>query len=461
MIFENTLLLLKLYLRPIAGMSDIMDRGRLLFFLGFVVVLSALWQLGIASRIYQNFEKVPYTVTLPAQMDMDDEAAPQAAPAASYPQTRTFYRREPLPLVGQVGWWFVSFKPFSIFATFAVLGLLYVPGIILIMTFTEHLGSFDVILRRDYGPLLACTLSSWAASHLPFALLGLLLDVICRSAAGVLSPPMQALTGMVFDPVKLAAALAFVLWMAATLYFGILMIFTLRTVFGTTWGKALVVISCAWMSMIFEGVILMLASPFILYWAYVYFRGDITDIDSAFRTRQSLHHNLVAATVNPHDAEAHYQLGLIYQQRRQYTEAINRFKRAIEIDPREIDAHFQLGRIAREQGRLQEAISHFDAVVSLDDKHCRHEIWREIGATYLAAGMTADALTALERYTGRREYDPEGLCLFGETLAKLGQKERARQVFEHCIEAVRTMPYYRRGQVRRWSKLSKEHLGKL
>jgi len=35
---------------------------------------------------------------------------------------------------------------------------------------------------------------------------------------------------------------------------------------------------------------------------------------------------LEASAINPHDAEAQYQLGLIYQQRRQYTAAIERFK---------------------------------------------------------------------------------------------------------------------------------------
>jgi tetratricopeptide (TPR) repeat protein len=42
---------------------------------------------------------------------------------------------------------------------------------------------------------------------------------------------------------------------------------------------------------------------------------------------------LEMATVNPHDADPHYRLVLIYQQRRQYSEAIRRFERAVEIDP--------------------------------------------------------------------------------------------------------------------------------
>ena len=58
-----------------------------------------------------------------------------------------------------------------------------------------------------------------------------------------------------------------------------------------------------------------------------------------------------AAALNPHDADAQYQLGIIYQERRQYGEAIASFEQAIKIDKMEADAHYQLGCIAREQGR--------------------------------------------------------------------------------------------------------------
>ena len=38
--------------------------------------------------------------------------------------------------------------------------------------------------------------------------------------------------------------------------------------------------------------------------------------------------SMEAATINPRDASAHYQLGLIYQYRRQYAEAISRFRKS-------------------------------------------------------------------------------------------------------------------------------------
>ena len=108
---------------------------------------------------------------------------------------------------------------------------------------------------------------------------------------------------------------------------------------------------------------------------------------AGLRRRQNFRRMLDAAAINPHDAEAQYQLGLIYQQRRQYTAAIQRFKNAVAIDPTETDAHFQLGRIAREQGRFAEALAHFQTVLSQDEKHNLSEILRKTGASYLELGQ--------------------------------------------------------------------------
>jgi tetratricopeptide (TPR) repeat protein len=273
----------------------------------------------------------------------------------------------------------------------------------------------------------------WAAAHLPFSIVGL--------AMQPLSPET-----------------ALILWSLSKLSFTLLMVFALRVVFNVSYFSVFVTLAISWSSILLESAIFWVTSPFLIFWIYYYLRGDIgsvgMDVASSFRQRQSFRRHLEACTINPQDAEAHYQLGLIHQQRRQYSEAIARFKKAIEIDTREIDAHFQLGVIAREQNRLQEAISHFDSVVLLDDKHSNNEVWREIGATYEAAGMNEDAYKALEKYIERRPYDAEGLYYYGKTLFNLKQNDKAKEMFNRCIEAADTAPYHRRGQLRRWRKLA-------
>jgi tetratricopeptide (TPR) repeat protein len=202
----------------------------------------------------------------------------------------------------------------------------------------------------------------------------------------------------------------------------------------------------------------IMGSPFLLVFAFLLLRGYFNEIVSTQRARASFKQNLEAATVNPRDSSAHYNLGLIHQQRGELSEARERFQRAIDIDSDELDAHYQLGRIARAQGRLAEAISHFEEVVLRDQSHSQNEIWREIGSTYIAAGQYADARDALQRFLDRRENDPEGLYLMGRAYAGLGDNQEAASSMQACIEAVKTAPAYKYRTEKRWLNEAQQFL---
>ena len=435
MIWENTKLLLGLLFRPISSMGRIVDEGHWLYAAVVVAALSMVFHATVTSLIYDNYEAVYRELpapTEPVQELADDEEYE--------PPPRFTYDQLPLPLVGQHCWWFVSFAPPSFFTTVLGMAILYIPCLILLVAMSGANASFSVLLRRDYGPLLTCGLMAWAAAHLPFTLAGFALPALGLSEKTALG-----------------------LWAASAICFGFLMALGLRMLFGINYPKGLVLVSVAALSFavqakLFAAVSPFLFSPFLLFYAYYMFRGDIGDIGFSLRQRQGFRRSMEAATINPRDASAHYQLGLIYQHRRQYAEAISRFQKAVEIANDETDAHFQLGRIAREQGRLQDAINHFGVVLEQDDKHTQSEIWREIGATYLAASMFADAKEALEKFIDRRPYDPEGLYYYGKTLEQLEQREQAREMFSRCVEAVKTMPSYRYREQRKWNKLAKDRL---
>ena len=191
---------------------------------------------------------------------------------------------------------------------------------------------------------------------------------------------------------------------------------------------------------------------------FLLLRGYFTGIVSNQRARVAFKQNLEAATINPRDSSAHYNLGLIHQQRGEFSEARERFQRAIDIDTDELDAHYQLGRIARAQGRLPEAIASFEQVVQGDQFHAQNEIWREIGATYIAAGQYSDARDALEKFLDRRTSDPQGLYLMGRAYAGLGDNQEAASSMQACIEAVKTAPAYKYRTEKRWLNEAQQFL---
>ncbi len=328
--------------------------------------------------------------------------------------------------------------PFSFYTPLLLLAVVYVPGTLLVTMLLASLGAFWTVFERDYSPLLTCTALAWAAVNLPLVL------------AARVAPPTTLVP---------LAVLAY-------LYFAVLMFFAIRTVFGIENGMAagavcLSVIPLAGALAVWGPIRAMagwLASPFFLFYAYRYLGGEFSNLGAGLRSRQNFHRMLEAAAINPHDAEARYQLGLIYQQRHQYTEAIRQYKSAVAIDPKETDAHFQLGRIALEQGRLKDAFESLQTVLDQNEKHSSSEILRELGRMYLAAKQYEDARRELSMYIERRPYDPEGLYYFGQTLDRLGDAAGAREMYARAVEAARATPRFRRRYTAKWSRLAQKQL---
>ena len=416
---DNLRLLAGLYLRPVSTMSAIIDEGSLLFGAAAVLAMSVLTASAMSAQVapaYMAFLPGPATMA-PApgeeQYDEEDFATRGFAPFA--------------PALLAAGFFAATLT----FASIFVLALLYTPFVLLLLTIFESIGSFGVAFRRDFGPFLACTFMAWTASRLPVAL------------AALVSPgPLVAIA----------------LWIASLLYFTALMAIAARVVFGVGRGPAAAAAGLGWLAVLLQPFLMFLASPFLLYFAYHFLRGDVGDVLWSFSARQSFKRYLAAATINPRDADAHYQLGLIHLQRRQFEEAAARFARAVEIDPREVDAHYQLGKLARGQRRFEDARRHFDAVVSRDERYASHEIWREVGGTYLESESHEHARWALAKYVEQRPHDPEGLYMLGTALSRLGQAEEAKAMFRRCVEAVDTMPRYLRRKAGQWRRLALQQL---
>jgi tetratricopeptide (TPR) repeat protein len=319
-----------------------------------------------------------------------------------------------------------------------VLAVAYVPGILAISSLAGRIaGGFGSAFQRDYAPILTCAAAAWTAANLP------LLAVAW------------------FLPQFLAIASGF-----AYFYFAGLMIFAVRTVFGAGNGAAIAIVSLSWIPLVaawfvwnpLRYVLGWLASPFFLFYIFFYLRGELGNLGAGLRSRQNFRRNLEAAAINPHDGEVQYQLGLIYQQRRQLGEAGRRFQNAVSIDPAHTDAHFQLGRIAREQGRLKEALMHFQTVVNQDERHSQSEILRELGALYVSVGQFGDAQHELAAYAERRPYDPEGLFHYGQALEGLGRSGEARAVYERAVEAASLAPPYLRRAASGWSRQARKRI---
>ena len=346
--------------------------------------------------------------------------------------------------------------------------IVLVPLIALIANLFDRRGSFGLVLQQEYASLASVIFYALIAANLMAILIATFFHVSGVQAAYVASTMQSAeqIKSMFTLPearAQIEQQLSNPAFIAGGLFSTVkLTLFTIgaleavRKVFRLSILRSIAVLaltyaaafalSPAW-TWLFSTVV---GSPFLLLILFFLLRGYFGNVVSTQRARGAFKQNLEAATINPRDSSAHYNLGLIHQNRGEFDEARERFQRAIDIDPDETDAHYQLGRIARSQNRLAEAIGHFEQVVQRDQYHSLNEIWREIGATYISAGQFADAREALQKFLERRENDPQGLYLMGRAHAGLGDQQEAATSMQACIDAVKTAPAYKYRAEKRW-----------
>jgi tetratricopeptide (TPR) repeat protein len=317
------------------------------------------------------------------------------------------------------------------------LSVIFVPACILVASWLDRRTPFGVLLRQEYLGLLSCILYGWAAAHL----------IMLAPVWLLFSPAMQSAATM--QPLYTAALIV-----APLPYFLFQVVLAVRSVLRLSYLKSVAVIALSSLSLVamplIPRLLMLFSSPFLAILVFLFLRRYLGDLFSAQRDRERFKQNLEAATLNPADSSAHYNMGLIYQQRGQYDEAKTCFRRAIEIAPDEADAYYQLGRIAREEGKLAEAIQYFDTVVRESPGHSQNEIWREIGRTYYQAGQYEDSCGAFERFLEKRPTDAEGRYRFGLALHKLGRTEEAASEMRSVIEVVRTSPAFKYRVEKHW-----------
>ena len=340
-----------------------------------------------------------------------------------------------------------------------------VPMLMLIANVIDRRGSFRVVLSQEYAPFLGTLLYVITAANIAAIVAATFLHYTGIQAAQVASMVQQTDQMRTLFPTtpEVAAALKNPVVVSQTLFLTVKLAFLcVGIVLGVKEHFRLSIVRAFGIAFLggiasffvapiaehlFSGIF---GSPFLLFFAFMLLRGYFSEIMGGQRARAAFKQNLESATLNPADASAHYNLGLIHQNRGEFDAARERFERAIQIDPEEVDASYQLGRIARSQKRFADAIKHFEQVVTRNPAHSQYEIWREVAATYIAAGQFEDARGALEQFLEHRPSDPEGLYLMGRAHAGLGHKREATSLMQACIEAVKTAPAYKYRSSKRW-----------
>ncbi len=135
--------------------------------------------------------------------------------------------------------------------------------------------------------------------------------------------------------------------------------------------------------------------------------------------------------IDPSDAGAYNNLGVLYYHKGMYEEAVDAFTRALELDSRmqvaqrnlEI-AYYNTGYYDRRVGELMERLA-----AQPDDRNAR---W-ELGRAYASLGQVHEAMSEFEALLERKPDDVAALVQLGLALKRSGDLERAQHWFERAI----------------------------
>src|SRR5437868_5169353 len=255
--------------------------------------------------------------------------------------------------------------------------IVLVPLLALTSNLFDRRGSFGLVLQQEYASLGSVIFYALIAANLVAILISIFFHFSGVQATYVANSMQSAeqIKSMFRLPAEVQRQLEIELkdpaFIASSLFrtvkigiFSIGAIESVRKVFRLSFVRSIAVVVLSYIGAIVLSPIWTLlftrviGSPFILLMLFLLLRGYFTGIVSGQRARAAFKQNLEAATINPRDSSAHYNLGLIHQQRGELDQARERFQRAIEIDQDELDAHYQLGRMGRAQNRVAGAMGH-------------------------------------------------------------------------------------------------------
>jgi len=160
--------------------------------------------------------------------------------------------------------------------------------------------------------------------------------------------------------------------------------------------------------------------------------------------------NMRELTVNPRNADAHYQLGRISIDRGNPAAAYGYFEAAVKITQDVAEYYYYFGIACTRKNDWPKALECFEKAYRLDPEYGQGDIFREVGKAYINTGSVEKGKEFLDFFLVRRDADPEGRYWMAVALQKSGDTERARFQLTLIIEQTKANPRFFRKRNREW-----------
>jgi tetratricopeptide (TPR) repeat protein len=335
---------------------------------------------------------------------------------------------EVLPYVQERPSYLESFLDSHVLQMLLFLSLVYVPAIVTLSNAFAGDGLGFSMSRSEYAGHLSALFPLWGllfligAPLVPYFLPLGLLEISAGELWLMLSTVVYTVWAVKeMDYIPIAAALGVV----------ILSLFTLPILFVLT--------------------NFLLALPFFLVLPLLYvFLQRFRELLATRTLLRGFREHLRTLTLNPRDADAHFQLGLLHYRHGHLDAACGYFTQALEIDPHDADYHYYMGRIHEAKGEWARAAEAYEEAYQLNHEYGLGDIFREVGKGYLHTGRPDKALEFLGFFLERRASNPEGRYWYAVALRRSGKMAEMRVQLNTILDLARSSPRFFRCQHREW-----------
>lgn len=332
----------------------------------------------------------------------------------------------------RLGLWGSLFR-LNLFQIVLYLSLIYVPSVIVLGNSIAGDGLGFSISREEYQSHASALLPLWGVIFLIAAPLQWFVPQFLVLAGGTI--------GISFGLIVLIALMA------------VYSVWAIKELNYLSSAAALGVFALSWFTLPVFYVLssFLFALPMLivfplLYLAFQRWRYVLT----ARAGDRNLQQQLRLLTVNPRDADAHYQLGLLYLKRRNLEAAEKSFSDALAIEPGDADYHYYMGRTHELKADWPRALEQYEETYRMEPEYGHGDIFREVGKSYLHAGKLEKAVEFLKYFLENRVSNPEGRYWLAIALQRMGKDDQMRAQLATILEQARSNPRFFRKENREW-----------
>lgn len=155
--------------------------------------------------------------------------------------------------------------------------------------------------------------------------------------------------------------------------------------------------------------------------------------------------------INPSNAPALRDLGRLCVRKKRYQTARHYLEQAIDRLEDSDEANYFLGLACLMTGQEKEGLARIQKALAINSRLLYGEPYLRLGEYYLQNDKRTEALDMLNHFKEIHSSSSEGFYQLGRLYLKLGDREKAREMFRKAYEVFKVSPWYKKKIDRPWA----------